>query len=155
MKKLLSLFLCIPLFFISLFITTAEEIENNVEVILKNETGNEISVTTLKTDISQEKLYRDTIGVILNERERLGEIYKGFSLQLPYDVSEVFQRPVSINPSALRMHFVCMGWCVVRQQTGNHCLFWRCIHDSNRGLSLTIPWRPIGKDASTKNLVWL
>ena len=82
MKKLLSLFLCIPLFFISLLITHAEEIENNVEVILKNEAGNEISVTTLKTDISQEKLYRDTIGVILNERERLGEIYEGFSLQL-------------------------------------------------------------------------
>ena len=79
MKKLLSLFLCIPLFFISLLITHAEEIENNVEVILKNEAGNEISVTTLKTDISQEKLYRDTIGVILNERERLGEIYEGFS----------------------------------------------------------------------------
>ena len=35
MKKLLSLFLCIPLFFISLLITHAEEIENNVEVILK------------------------------------------------------------------------------------------------------------------------
>ena len=56
MKKLLSLFLCIPLLFISLLITHAEEIENNVEVILKNEAGNEISVTTLKTDISQEKL---------------------------------------------------------------------------------------------------
>ncbi len=79
MKKLLSLFLCIPMLFISLFMAHAEEKES-YELYIQDESGNMKDISTLDYDISQEELYRETIGVILNEREHIGEIYAGYSI---------------------------------------------------------------------------
>ncbi len=85
MKKILSLLLCIPMFLFSLFLIHAEESETqetneNYELMIQDESGETKSVSTLHYDESQEELYRNTIGVILNEREHLGEIYAGYSI---------------------------------------------------------------------------
>ena len=79
MKKLLSLFLCIPMLFISLFMAQAEEKES-YELYIQDESGNLKEISTLDYDSSQEELYRETISVILNEREQMGEIYTGYSI---------------------------------------------------------------------------
>lgn len=85
MKKILSLFLCIPMFLFSLFFIHAEESKtqestSNYELLMEDEEGYTKSISTLPYDVSQEELYRDTIGVILNEREQLGKIYAGYSI---------------------------------------------------------------------------
>ena len=79
MKNLLSLFLCIPMLFISLFMAQAEEKES-YELYIQDESGNLKEISTLDYDSSQEELYRETISVILNEREQMGEIYTGYSI---------------------------------------------------------------------------
>lgn len=79
MKKILSLFLCIPMLFISLFMAHAEE-KHDYELYVQDDSGSTKEISTLSYDASQEELYRKTIGVILNESEQMGEIYAGYSI---------------------------------------------------------------------------
>ena len=87
MKKILSLLLCLPMLLVSLFMANAEEL-NSYEIHMKDNSNNEIAHNTLDYDTSQEEIYRNTIGVILNSRETLGEIYAGYSLKLDENVNK-------------------------------------------------------------------